>query len=174
MGGCSSVASLLFTVSFGDQAIFARRGLNSTRVQQLSSNHSQEWSRIFNPRRPISHNPRYVGSRFSALHGLTNAKVQLWGAIVYIFIAFLTDRYKKRYLFVIIFTPITALGYALLLSPVAPGVEYFACFVITTGMYIIAGNNLAWCSANSAPDGKRGATVGIFLTLTDLAGGFHS
>lgn len=96
--------------------------------------------------------------------------VQLWGCLVYIIIAILSDRYKKRYLFVITFAPIVALGYALLLCPVHAGVQYFACFLITTGMYIIAGNNLAWASSNSAPDGKRGATVGIVLTLTDLAG----
>jgi hypothetical protein len=39
---------------------------------------------------------------------------------------------------------------------------------------LIAGNNLAWASTNSAPDEKRGATVGIVLTLTDLAGIFCS
>lgn len=54
--------------------------------------------------------------------------------------------------------------------PIPAGAQYFATFLITGGVYIIAGNNLAWASANSAPDGKRGATVGIVLTLTDLAG----
>jgi hypothetical protein len=39
---------------------------------------------------------------------------------------------------------------------------------------LIAGNNLAWASTNSAPDERRGATVGIVLTLTDLAGIFCS
>ncbi|KAH8812825.1 retrograde regulation protein 2 [Xylogone sp. PMI_703] len=96
--------------------------------------------------------------------------VQLWGALIYIFIAWLSDRYRKRFLFVAIFTPVCALGYLLELCPIPAGAQYFATFLITGGVYIIAGNNLAWASSNSAPDGKRGATVGIVLTLTDLAG----
>jgi MFS family permease len=94
----------------------------------------------------------------------------MWGFIIYIFIAWLSDRYQRRYLFVIIFTPICALGYLLLLCPIPAGAQFFATFLITTGVYIIAGNNLAWASANAAPAGKRGATVGITLTLTDCAG----
>ena len=96
--------------------------------------------------------------------------VQLWGAIIYAVIVVLSDRYRKRYLFEIIFTPITALGYVILLSPVSAGVHYFATYLITTGCYIIAGNNLAWASANSAPDAKRAATLGIVLTWTDCSG----
>lgn len=96
--------------------------------------------------------------------------VQMFGFVVYSLVAWLSDKYQKRYLFVIIFTPVTALGYLLLLCPVPAGAEYFATFLITGGVYIIAGNNLAWASSNSAPDGKRGATVGVVLTCTDLAG----
>lgn len=100
--------------------------------------------------------------------------VQLWGAIIYAFVAWLSDRYRKRFLFVAIFTPICALGYLLQLCPIPAGAQYFATFLITGGVYVLAGNNLAWASSNSAPDGKRGATVGIVLTLTDLAGVFSS
>lgn len=95
---------------------------------------------------------------------------QLWGAILYAFIVVLSDRYRKRYLFEIIFTPIVALGYVLLLSPISAGAHYFATYLITTGCYIMAGNNLAWTAANSAPDAKRAATLGIVLTWTDIAG----
>ncbi|KAL1966125.1 hypothetical protein VTN77DRAFT_4873 [Rasamsonia byssochlamydoides] len=90
--------------------------------------------------------------------------VQMWGCIIYVFVAWLSDRYQRRFLFVIIFTPICALGYLLLLCPIPAGVQYFSTFLITTGVYIISGNNLAWASSNAAPDGKRGATMGIILT----------
>ncbi|KAJ5918907.1 high-affinity nicotinic acid transporter [Penicillium verhagenii] len=96
--------------------------------------------------------------------------VQIWGAIVYMIIAWSSDRLQRRYIFVMIFGSITALGYVLILCPIPAGVQYFSTFLITTGMYIIAGINLSWASLNSAPDGKRGATMGITLTLTDLAG----
>ena len=96
--------------------------------------------------------------------------VQLWGAIIYAIVVVLSDRYRKRYLVEIIFTPITALGYLILLCPVSAGVHYFSTYLITTGCYIIAGNNLAWASANAAPDAKRAATLGIVLTWTDVSG----
>ncbi|KAJ6021328.1 high-affinity nicotinic acid transporter [Penicillium herquei] len=96
--------------------------------------------------------------------------VQMWGAIIYVAVAWLSDRLQRRYIFVMIFGSITALGYILILCPIPAGAQYFSTFLITTGMYIIAGINLSWTSLNSAPDGKRGATMGITLTLTDLAG----
>ena len=94
----------------------------------------------------------------------------MWGAIVYMIIAWLSDRLQRRYIFVMVFGSITALGYVLILCPISAGVQYFSTYLITTGMYIIAGINLSWTSLNSAPDGKRGATMGITLILTDLAG----
>lgn len=96
--------------------------------------------------------------------------VQMWGCLIYILVAWLSDRYQRRYLPVITFAPVTALGYILLLCPVSAGVQYFATFLITSGMYIVTGINLAWTSLNSAPDGKRGATLGIVLTMTDITG----
>jgi hypothetical protein len=101
---------------------------------------------------------------------LTPISVQLWGTLIYILVAYLADHYQKRFIPVISFTPVTALGYLLLLCPIPAGVQYFCTFLITTGMYIIAGMNLSWTSINSAPDGKRGATMGITLTITDMAG----
>lgn len=96
--------------------------------------------------------------------------VQMWGAIIYMAVAWLSDRLQRRFIFVMIFGSITALGYVLILCPIPAGAQYFSTFLITTGMYIMAGINLSWTSLNSAPDGKRGATMGITLTLTDLAG----
>ncbi|OAA65391.1 high-affinity nicotinic acid transporter [Niveomyces insectorum RCEF 264] len=96
--------------------------------------------------------------------------VQLWGCFVYIVVAWFSDRYKSRYVPLAVFAPVVAVGYAILLSPVKPAVEYFACFVVITGMYILAGNTIAWTSANCAPDGKRAGTIGIFLTICDTSG----
>lgn len=100
--------------------------------------------------------------------------VQMWGAIIYMIVAWFSDRLQRRFIFVMIFGSITALGYVLILCPIPAGAQYFSTFLITTGMYIMAGINLSWTSLNSAPDGKRGATMGITLTLTDLAGMVYS
>jgi hypothetical protein len=62
------------------------------------------------------------------------------------------------------------IGYALLLSPVSSAVKYFSTFLVATGCYICAGINFAWLATNSAPDGKRAASVGLQQTLAQLAG----
>ncbi|OAA54570.1 high-affinity nicotinic acid transporter [Niveomyces insectorum RCEF 264] len=81
--------------------------------------------------------------------------VNLWGALVYAVGAVLSDRYQKRFLPLIISAPFGIVGYAILLCPVSAGVQYFAT---------------AWLSCNCAPDGKRAASLGILLTLTNIGG----
>lgn len=51
---------------------------------------------------------------------------------------------------------------------VSVGVRYFSCFLISTCIFLCAGGNMAWMSLNTAPDGKRSASVGITLTLTNI------
>lgn len=96
--------------------------------------------------------------------------VNLWGAIIYICVALLADKHSNRFLPLISFAPLMVCGYAVLLSPVSSGAKYGATYLISTGIYICAGINFAWLTANSAPDGKRAASVGIQQSVTQLAG----
>jgi MFS family permease len=96
--------------------------------------------------------------------------VYVWGTIIYFLAAMWSDRFSNRFLPLIIFAPLTAIGYAIILSPVSAGVQYFATFLVATGCYICAGINFSWLAVNSAPDGKRAASVGIQQTLAQLAG----
>lgn len=66
--------------------------------------------------------------------------------------------------------PFMVAGYAVLLAPVSSGVHYFATFLVATGVYICAGINFSWLSSNSAPDGKRAASVGIQQSMAQVAG----
>ncbi|OIW29028.1 retrograde regulation protein 2 [Coniochaeta ligniaria NRRL 30616] len=96
--------------------------------------------------------------------------VNVWGAIVYTIGALLSDRYQKRFLPLIICAPFGVAGYAILLCDVSPGVRYFATYLISTACYLCTGGNIAWLSGNCAPDGKRAASVGILLTMTNVGG----
>jgi MFS family permease len=96
--------------------------------------------------------------------------VNLWGAIVYAIGAYLSDRYQTRFLPLIFVAPVGIVGYAILLSPVSPGVQYFATYLISTACFLCTGGNITWLSANCAPDGKRAASLGILLTLTNIGG----
>ncbi|ETI24905.1 hypothetical protein G647_04275 [Cladophialophora carrionii CBS 160.54] len=98
--------------------------------------------------------------------------VFLWGAIVYAIGGFLSDKYQKRFLLVVAAAPFGMVGYSILLAydHVSVGVQYFATFLISTCIFLCGGGNMAWLSCNSAPDGKRAASVGITLTLTNIGG----
>ena len=96
--------------------------------------------------------------------------VNIWGAIVYAIGAYLSDRYQARFLPLVLTVPIGILGYAILLSPVTPYVQYFATYLIATACFLCTGGNITWLSVNCAPDGKRAASLGILLTLTNIGG----
>lgn len=94
--------------------------------------------------------------------------VNLWGALVYAVGALMSDRYKTRFLPLIICAPFGIAGYGILLGKVSPRIQYFATLLISTACYLCTGGNIACLSANCAPDGKRAASVGILLTLTNI------
>lgn len=96
--------------------------------------------------------------------------VNLWGAIVYAVGAYLSDRYRTRFLPMIICAPVGIVGYAILIAPVSAGVWYFATYLVATACFLCTGNNIRWLSVNSAPDGKRTASMGILLILTNIGG----
>lgn len=114
---------------------------------------------------------------FSTEHPLTINQAQylvipvnLWGAIVYAIGAYLSDRYTKRFMPLILMAPIGIAGYAILLAPVSPKIWYFATYLISTACFLCTGGNITWLSVNCAPDGKRAASLGILLTLTNIGG----
>ncbi|KAJ2993458.1 hypothetical protein NUW58_g1838 [Xylaria curta] len=96
--------------------------------------------------------------------------VNIWGAVVYAIGAVLSDKYTARFLPLVICAPFGIIGYAILLSDVPSGVRYFATYLVAMPCFICTGGNIAWLSVNCAPDGKRAASLGILLTLTNIGG----
>ncbi|KAI0467949.1 retrograde regulation protein 2 [Xylaria cf. heliscus] len=96
--------------------------------------------------------------------------VNIWGAIVYGIGAVLSDRYSARFLPLVICAPFGIVGYAILLCDVPSGIRYFATYLIAIPCFLCTGGSLAWISVNCAPDGKRAASLGILLALTNIGG----
>ncbi|KAI1343123.1 retrograde regulation protein 2 [Xylariaceae sp. FL0016] len=96
--------------------------------------------------------------------------VNLWGALVYAVGAILSDKYTKRFLPLVICAPFGIAGYAILLADVPPAAQYFATYLVATACFLCTGGNIAWLSGNCAPDGKRAASLGILLSLTNIGG----
>lgn len=88
-----------------------------------------------------------------ALGEWTVAQVQLLtipcyflGAVTYMIIAMLSDKFQMRGIFCVIFGCISIIGYGVLLSDSAPGVHYFGCFLVAGGLYVVVGLPIAWVS----------------------------
>lgn len=65
-----------------------------------------------------------------------------WAAIVYVTCAMIADRYNHRIPMLITASLISITGYAILLGVTdVVGAEYFACFLVGTGIYVTVGLN---------------------------------
>ncbi|KAF4126113.1 Major Facilitator Superfamily [Geosmithia morbida] len=92
------------------------------------------------------------------------------GAAAYMATAFLSDRTQQRGLFCVLFGAISVVGYGILLADVSSGVHYFACFLVSGGLYVVVGLPLAWLPTNSPRYGKRTTATGLQLTLGNASG----
>ncbi|KAI0885900.1 MFS general substrate transporter [Annulohypoxylon maeteangense] len=98
--------------------------------------------------------------------------VFFWGSLVYAVVGYLSDRFSRRFIACVLCAPFGVIGYAILLGGehLSVGVKYFACFIIATCVWVMGGANIAWLSTNSAPDGKRAASLGFALAIGNLGG----
>jgi sugar phosphate permease len=92
------------------------------------------------------------------------------GAITYLVVARISDAHQMRGLYTVIFGSISVIGYGLLMSASTPGVHYFGCFMVATGLYVVVGLPLAWLPNNSPRYGKRTAATGMQLTFGNMSG----
>ncbi|KAF9507166.1 hypothetical protein BS47DRAFT_1304370 [Hydnum rufescens UP504] len=92
------------------------------------------------------------------------------GALSFLTVAYLADRTQRRGPFCVVFGCIAIIGYIILLSSHAAGVQYFGCFVVAFGLYIVAGLPLSWLPVNTPRYGKRAAGSGLQLTVGNSSG----
>lgn len=98
--------------------------------------------------------------------------VFVWGSVVYAVCGYLSDRFSRRFLACVVGAPAGMVGYSMLLggNQLSVGVKYFACFLIATCVWMMGGANIAWLSTNTAPDGKRAASLGLAFAVGNLGG----
>ncbi|RDW89649.1 hypothetical protein BP6252_01681 [Coleophoma cylindrospora] len=103
---------------------------------------------------------------------LLTIPVYVFAAGSYIFVSWMSDRYKRRVAFMLPGVIVTAIGYALQLGvPVhQKGVLYFSVFLIAPGIYIIVGLNCTWLLNSHAGYYKRATAIGFNQTLGNCAG----
>ncbi|KAK4617275.1 uncharacterized protein CLAFUR5_05085 [Fulvia fulva] len=92
------------------------------------------------------------------------------GAIVYLCLAWLSDKKQTRGPIAASCAAVSVIGYGILLSNGPPGVLYFGCCVVAAGIYIALGLNIAWLNTNNPRYGSRTTASGTQIMLGNTAG----
>lgn len=111
--------------------------------------------------------------------GWTSVRAQLLSIPIYIVatlvalaVAFLSDRLRNRYAFVMLGLSVASIGYAVLLSQkfVSVGGRYFAVYLVMAGGYITQPVTLVWLSNNMGGHYKRSINAGMQIGFGNLGG----
>ncbi|KAJ5325831.1 hypothetical protein MYU51_001175 [Penicillium brevicompactum] len=92
------------------------------------------------------------------------------GAIVYLAVAWVSDRTQQRAIFICLFSAISVVGYGILISDASSGVHYFGALMVALGLYVAVGLPLAWLPTNLPRYGKRAYATGLQLTFGNISG----
>ncbi|KAI1434887.1 MFS general substrate transporter [Xylaria sp. CBS 124048] len=93
-------------------------------------------------------------------------------AVAMILVAWLSDRYRHRYGFILFGCSLATIGYAILLAPNDPGrnTKYAALFLVSIGGYIATPMALAWLANNVCGHWKRSFASSIQVTIGNAVG----
>ncbi|KAG9077281.1 hypothetical protein FRC06_009000 [Ceratobasidium sp. 370] len=92
------------------------------------------------------------------------------GAVTYLTVAKLSDRFQVRGWFAVAGGLISVLGYIILLVPASSGAHYLGCFFVAMGLYVLVGIPLSWLPNNIPRYGKRTSATGFQLTIGNASG----
>jgi MFS family permease len=123
----------------------------------------------------------------SLMSNVLTVPVYVWAALIFIAIAWCSDRYSKfasvriapylphrlsltfsQYIFTA--NLFGLVGYIILLTVDNTAVLYFATFLIGITTYTSVGLNVAWLNVNIAPQYRRALAIGLQQTLGNCAG----
>ncbi|KAI9756266.1 MAG: hypothetical protein M4579_003933 [Chaenotheca gracillima] len=93
-------------------------------------------------------------------------------SLLSLIVAIFTDRLHHRYAFCILGLVIASIGYIMLLAQghLAPGVKYFATYLITCGGYITQPVCIAWLNNNTGGHYKRAVSSAVQIGFGNLGG----
>jgi len=104
-------------------------------------------------------------------------QTQLWSVIPYavatpvtVFIAFLSDRLKRRGTIMLFTLPVAIIGYAVIANVESAQVRFGMTCLMAIGMYASVPCVLVWNSNNSAGHYKRATTSALQLAIANCGG----
>ncbi|KAJ6107092.1 hypothetical protein N7523_008415 [Penicillium sp. IBT 18751x] len=106
----------------------------------------------------------------SLMSNVLTVPVYIWAAVIFISVAFCSDRYSKFASFIFVANIFGVIGYILLLVVENTAVKYFATYLIGITTYTGVGLNVAWLNVNIAPQYRRALEIGLQQTMGNCAG----
>lgn len=101
---------------------------------------------------------------------LLTVPVYVVGAVSFLSLAIISDKYQVRSPFVFGCFCVFLIGYIVLAASDSVGGRYAALFIIAFGLYGATGTNVAWISGNSAGHFKRATAMGMNQCIGNSAG----
>ncbi|KUM56448.1 hypothetical protein ACN42_g10767 [Penicillium freii] len=106
----------------------------------------------------------------SLMSNVLTVPVYVWAAMIFIAIAWCSDRYSKFASYIFAANIFGVIGYIILLTVDNTAVLYFATFLIGITTYTSVGLNVAWLNVNIAPQYRRALAIGLQQTIGNCAG----
>jgi hypothetical protein len=101
---------------------------------------------------------------------LMTVPVYLLGMVWFLFIAYMSDRTRKRGVWIGFPLLLMIAGEAILIAATKTQVRFFGCFVTILGIYPTVGLSIMWLSDNVGRHFKRASMVGLVLTIANTSG----
>jgi len=106
----------------------------------------------------------------SVTANLMTVPVFFVGMFFFLFIAYMSDRTRKRGVWIGGPLILMIAGEAILIAATSTKVRFFGCFVTILGIYPTVGLSIMWLSDNVGRHFKRASMVGMVLTIANTSG----
>ncbi|KAJ5165710.1 uncharacterized protein N7500_007540 [Penicillium coprophilum] len=106
----------------------------------------------------------------SLMSNVLTVPVYVWAALIFVIIAWCSDRYSTFASYIFGANMFGLVGYIILLAVDNTAVKYFATFLIGITTYTSVGLNVAWLNVNVAPQYRRALAIGLQQTIGNCAG----
>lgn len=105
---------------------------------------------------------------------LLTVPIYITASILAIVVAWFSDRYGKRYPFILVCLVIMLCGFIMCVVSATPGVIYAGVFIAACALYPAFPGNITWLSNNLAGSTKRATGQAIQIACGNLAGAMAS
>ncbi|KAF2787424.1 MFS general substrate transporter [Melanomma pulvis-pyrius CBS 109.77] len=105
---------------------------------------------------------------------LLTVPIYITASVLAVAVAWVSDRYGKRFPFILVCLILMAIGFIMCISSSRPGIIYAGVFIAACALYPAFPGNITWLSNNLAGSTKRATGQAIQIAMGNLAGAMAS